>query len=212
MFLDTSEGIAVQDMWLDMLDAHNQNIKITGYPTEKNPDVMRRIIQASSRPGDLVLDAFSGSGTTLAVTSQLGRRWIGMDNSPQAIVTTLRRFAHGLQPMGDYVGGKSSPQQKARKSSRAEAPLQLSLAGGPATLPSGHAPIQDFTLLLESATGRFDDAQRTEAQQLLSVLRAAPPGRAPESIAQAPTHSAVQKHPDGSGTPATLWSGLDAVG
>ena len=103
IYLDKSEGIPVQDIWLGFRDAHNQNIEITGYPTEKNPELLTRIIEASSNPGDLVLDCFSGSGTTLAVASQLSRNWIGIDNSVAAILTELRRFARGLEPMGDFV-------------------------------------------------------------------------------------------------------------
>jgi adenine-specific DNA-methyltransferase len=103
VFLDTNEGIPVQDIWMDFKDAHNQNICITGYPTEKNPDLLRRIVEASSRPGDLVLDCFSGSGTTLAAADDLGRSWIGIDSSPEAIRTTLQRFATGLKAMGDFV-------------------------------------------------------------------------------------------------------------
>lgn len=106
VYLDQSRGVPLQDIWLDSRDAHNQNIRITGYPTEKNPGVLQRIILASSRPGDLVLDCFSGSGTTLVAASELGRRWIGVDNSPEAIRTTLKRFAVGLEPMGDYVSEK----------------------------------------------------------------------------------------------------------
>lgn len=103
IYLETSEGVPVQDIWLDFKDAHNQNIHITGYPTEKNPDLLARIIAASSQPGDLVLDCFAGSGTTLAVASQLKRRWIGIDNSAEALATILRRFSTGLEPMGDFV-------------------------------------------------------------------------------------------------------------
>lgn len=104
IYLDESEGVPVQDIWLDFKDAHNQHVKITGYPTEKNPDVLTLIIRASSHEGDIVLDCFSGSGTTLEVASQLGRQWIGIDNSPEAMRTTLYRFAHGTEPMGDFVG------------------------------------------------------------------------------------------------------------
>lgn len=46
IYLDNTEGVPVQDIWLDFKDAHNQNIKITGYPTEKNPDLIKRIIEA----------------------------------------------------------------------------------------------------------------------------------------------------------------------
>jgi len=102
VYLDQHPGLGVQDIWLDFRDAHNQNIKITGYPTEKNPDLLRRIVAASSNPGDLVLDCFAGSGTTLAVADELQRNWIGVDSSPEALATILERFHRGLKPMGDY--------------------------------------------------------------------------------------------------------------
>jgi adenine-specific DNA-methyltransferase len=109
IYLDESQGIPVQDIWLDFRDAHNQNIEITGYPTEKPPELLARIISASSNPGDLVLDCFSGSGTILAASARLGRRWIGVDSSPAAISATLRRFAKGLERMGDFVSQRKPP-------------------------------------------------------------------------------------------------------
>jgi adenine-specific DNA-methyltransferase len=112
IYFEGSAGIPIQDIWLEFRDAHNQNIRITGYPTEKNPALLARIIEASSHPGDLVLDCFSSSGTTLAVASQLGRRWIGIDNSSEAIATTLRRFSEGLKPMGDFVSREPPPDQE----------------------------------------------------------------------------------------------------
>lgn len=113
IYLESSNGVPIQDIWLDFRDAHNQNIQITGYPTEKNADLLTRIIGASSNPGDLVLDCFSGSGTTLAAASRLKRRWIGIDDSSEAILTTLRRFAKGLEPMGDFV---ASTQERIHQS------------------------------------------------------------------------------------------------
>ena len=56
--------------------------KTTGYPTEKNMDMLRMIVQASSNSGDCVMDCFAGGGTTLGAAQELGRRWIGADNSP----------------------------------------------------------------------------------------------------------------------------------
>lgn len=103
IYLDNSQGIPLQNIWMNMKDAHNQNIKITGYPTEKNPSLLQNIILASSNPGDIVLDCYAGSGTTLDVASKLDRRWIGIDNSNEAIETTLKRFKQGTQRMGDYV-------------------------------------------------------------------------------------------------------------
>ncbi len=111
IYFDDSDGIPIQDIWMDFRDAHNQNIKITGYPTEKNSDMLTRIIEASSNPGDLVLDCFSGSGTTISIAAELGRNWIGIDSSTESISTILNRFAYGTQAMGDFVTTKEKPPQ-----------------------------------------------------------------------------------------------------
>lgn len=108
VYFDNSPGIPVQDIWMEFLDAYNQNVRITGYPTEKNPDMISRIIKASSREGDIVLDCFSGSGTTAAVAEENGRKWIAVDNSLLAIETTLKRLAKGTKPMGDFVNKNKS--------------------------------------------------------------------------------------------------------
>jgi len=108
VFLDEDKGIPVQDIWLDVQDSLNQSIKITGYPTEKNPFLLERIINASSNKGDIVLDCFAGSGTTLDLAEQLGRKWIGIDNSSEAIRNIFKRFYKGLKEMGDFVN-KSKP-------------------------------------------------------------------------------------------------------
>lgn len=63
----------------------------TGYPTQKPEGILRRVIQASSKPGDIVLDFFGGSGTTGAVAAALGRNFILMDQNPESIdVITAR--------------------------------------------------------------------------------------------------------------------------
>lgn len=103
VYLDNSKGIPVQDIWLDFLDVNNQNTLITGYPTEKNIDMLKRIIEASSNEGDLVLDCFAGSGTTLAAAEQLGRQWIGIDIGDEAIATIQKRFIEGTKPMKGYT-------------------------------------------------------------------------------------------------------------
>lgn len=69
----------------------------TGYPTEKKPELLKIILGMSSDPGDLVLDAFVGSGTTLAVAQEMGRRWIGMDTNPGAIHTAAHRLGRMIQ-------------------------------------------------------------------------------------------------------------------
>lgn len=110
VYLDRSNGIPVQDIWLDFLDVNNQNTLITGYPTEKNLDMLKRIVETSSRPNDIVLDCFAGSGTTLVAAEELGRQWIGIDIGEEAITTIKKRFAVGRMPMGDYVNKKAEKQ------------------------------------------------------------------------------------------------------
>lgn len=106
VYLDQSKGKPVQDIWLDFLDVNNQNTCLTGYPTEKNLDMLKRIIEASSNPGDLVLDCFAGSGTTLIAADELGRQWIGADIGDESIKVIRDRFANGTRPIGDYVPKK----------------------------------------------------------------------------------------------------------
>jgi DNA modification methylase len=65
----------------------------TGYPTQKPEGVVRRIVQASSRPGDWCLDCFAGSGTLGAVARALGRRYVLIDCNPEAIAVANRRLA-----------------------------------------------------------------------------------------------------------------------
>lgn len=65
----------------------------TGYPTQKPVGILRRIVQASSNPGDVVLDFFAGSGTTGAVAASLGRDFILVDQNPEALAVMKRRFA-----------------------------------------------------------------------------------------------------------------------
>lgn len=140
VFLDESDGVPVQDIWLDFRDAHNQNIHITGYPTEKNPALLKQIIEASSNEGDLVLDCFAGSGTTLAVAHSIDRHWIGIDNSPEAVRVMLQRFASGLEPMGDFVNkpapGDDEPDLFAGTTASAQA---VNGSGD-------HSPIREFEM------------------------------------------------------------------
>lgn len=68
----------------------------TGYPTQKPEGILRRIVQASSRPGDRVLDFFAGSGTTGAVASALGRHAVLVDENPEAIAVMRERMPHAV--------------------------------------------------------------------------------------------------------------------
>lgn len=85
----------ISDIWNDIENfAGYLGAKDTkmGYPTQKPEKLLERIIRASSNPGDIVMDFFCGSGTTLAVAEKLGRRWIGCDIGKLAIYTTQKRL------------------------------------------------------------------------------------------------------------------------
>lgn len=76
------------NVWMDVSTRGEE----TGYPTEKHEDLLNRIINWLSNEGDIVLDAFAGSGTTLAVAEKLGRRWIGIDCGKLSIYTVQKRM------------------------------------------------------------------------------------------------------------------------
>ena len=102
----TGQGYPIEDVWnaspleqeltgedsLDSIQIKSFSNEKTGYATQKNESLLRRIIDASSNEGDLVADFFCGSGTTLAVAEKLGRKWIGADLGRFAIHTSRKRI------------------------------------------------------------------------------------------------------------------------
>ena len=91
-YLDEKPGILPRDWWDDIPFVNRAATERTGFPTQKPEALLDRIIRASSKSGDLVLDCFSGSGTTLAVAEKSGRRWIGVDCGKLAIYTMQKRL------------------------------------------------------------------------------------------------------------------------
>jgi len=87
-----ARGKLPTDTWWHTIVPTNGKEK-TGYPTQKPLGILRRIIAASSNPGDTVLDFFAGSGTTGAACLELGRHFILVDNNPQALQIMRQRFA-----------------------------------------------------------------------------------------------------------------------
>jgi site-specific DNA-methyltransferase (adenine-specific) len=86
-----ARGKLPTDVWWHTIVPTNGREK-TGYPNQKPEGVLRRIVSASSRPGDRVLDFFAGSGTTGAVAAQLGRRFTLVDRNPEAVEVMRRRL------------------------------------------------------------------------------------------------------------------------
>lgn len=116
IFLDEMEGKKVQDIWEYKDPAYPQ------YPTEKNIDLLKMIVSASTQPNSIVLDCFCGSGTTLAAAAELGRSWIGIDESEAAINTCTNRLLNF-----DLLHDEQKPVPEFRKntndSSRYNLPL-----------------------------------------------------------------------------------------
>ncbi|MGO4692424.1 DNA-methyltransferase [Glaciibacter sp. 2TAF33] len=87
-----ARGKLPTDVWWHTIVSPTGKEK-TGYPTQKPVGILRRIIQASSREGDWVLDFFAGSGTTGAVAASLGRRFVLVDQNPEALAVMRERFS-----------------------------------------------------------------------------------------------------------------------
>jgi site-specific DNA-methyltransferase (adenine-specific) len=87
-------GKPLDDVW-DIPAIAPTSSERVGYPTQKPLALLKRIIQLASNEGDVVLDPFCGSGTTLVAAQQLGRKWIGIDANPQAIEIARRRLDLG---------------------------------------------------------------------------------------------------------------------
>ncbi len=85
-------GKPVEDWWTDIYPLDRVRSESLGYPTQKPKKLLKRIIEASSNEGDIVLDAFCGCGTTLDVVEGLNRKWIGIDISPVATALIKRRL------------------------------------------------------------------------------------------------------------------------
>jgi site-specific DNA-methyltransferase (adenine-specific) len=92
-----ARGKLPTDVWWHTIVPTNGREK-TGYPTQKPEGIVRRMVQASTRPGDWCLDFFAGSGTLGAVAAKLGRRYVLIDSNPHA-VEVMRARLHN--PEGD---------------------------------------------------------------------------------------------------------------
>ncbi|GCL55518.1 DNA methyltransferase [Microcystis aeruginosa NIES-3806] len=91
-YLDEMQGIPLQDLWNDISPISSQARERLGYPTQKPEALLERIIKASSNKGDVILDAYCGCGTTIAVAERLERNWIGIDITYQSISLMLKRL------------------------------------------------------------------------------------------------------------------------
>ncbi len=97
--------VAVSAIWDDVDRINQAADERNGYPTQKPVALLHRVIEASCPPGGLVLDCFSGSGTTAEAAERLGRRWIGIDNGKYAVHLARKRLIQ--------LHGQPKPPEKA---------------------------------------------------------------------------------------------------
>lgn len=97
-YLDEAKGMPVQDIFSDIESLRSWHSERLGYPTQKPLSLLERIIQASSNPGDVVLDPFCGCGTAIAAAQKLGREWIGIDITHLAVALMRYRLADMFGP------------------------------------------------------------------------------------------------------------------
>lgn len=101
-YLDEMPGVPLQNIWDDIPPVAAQAAERLGYPTQKPLALLERIVEASSNPGDLVLDPFCGCGTTVAAAQALGRKWIGIDVTHLAIALQKYRLKE-MFPDADFA-------------------------------------------------------------------------------------------------------------
>ena len=115
-YLDELDGQAVPELWQDIPPINPMAKERLGYPTQKPEALLERVIKASSNEGDVVLDAFCGCGTVVAVAQQFSRRWIGVDITHLAIALLKYRLADAF---GDDVKYEVIGEPKDAESAKA---------------------------------------------------------------------------------------------
>jgi DNA modification methylase len=122
IYADEYEGRLITNDWNDIKGLTSQAKERLGYPTQKPEALLERIVQASSNAGDVIMDAYCGCGTTIAVAQKLDRKWIGVDITYQSISLILKRLEDSF--------GNDFAQDVVDKST-AQRPTRLLLSGVP---------------------------------------------------------------------------------
>jgi adenine-specific DNA-methyltransferase len=181
IFLDEYIGQPVQNLWNDIFVINSQSKEFVGYDTQKPEALLQRIIDASSKEGDLVADCFCGSGTAGVVAERLGRHWLMCDLSRFAIHTARKRLLSvpGVKPfavqnLGKYerqawqsaefqTGGESAiEQQRSREAAYRKFILDLYHAN----------PINGHTWMHGLKSGRLVHVGAVDAPVTLSDVKA----------------------------------------
>ena len=100
-YLDEMPGMPLGTWWDDIRPVQAQGSERLGYPTQKPLALVERIVSASSRPGDIVLDPFCGCGTATVAAQKLGRQWIGIGITYLAIAVMRQRLRDSFPELGE---------------------------------------------------------------------------------------------------------------
>lgn len=114
-YLDEMPGTLLTNVWTDIDPINSQARERLGYPTQKPVALLERILEASSNPGDVVLDPFCGCGTALIASQKLGRRWIGIDITYLAIAVMRARLKDTFGLADVPVKGEPTEVEGARQ-------------------------------------------------------------------------------------------------
>ena len=106
IYADEHKGRPVGNVWTDIPYLSSGASERTGYPTQKPLALLERIIEASSNPGDMILDPFCGCATTCIAAERLDRKWIGIDKSALAYDLVRERLEREVdKPQADWIKG-----------------------------------------------------------------------------------------------------------
>ena len=129
------KGAKMQNLWTDIKRVANTSKERSGYPTQKPQALARRIIEASSNPGDIVLDCFAGCAYVPVAAEETGRRWIACDMSPRSFTIVRRQFAKKPE-LGITVEGEEGEYDDANPRFEGKGVLRVR---GPNQLPTRSA-------------------------------------------------------------------------
>ena len=106
-YLDEMKGVSLSDVWTDIPPINSQAKERLGYPTQKPVALLKRIIDQSSNPGDVVFDPFCGCGTTIYAAQENGRKWIGCDIAILAVRLVAEQLEnrHGIKEEDYEIDG-----------------------------------------------------------------------------------------------------------
>jgi site-specific DNA-methyltransferase (adenine-specific) len=113
-YLDEQRGVALGDVWTDIDPINSQARERLGYPTQKPLALLERIIQASTEPGEVVLDPFCGCGTALIASEKLKRKWVGVDITHLSIAVMRARLMDSFGLASVPVYGVPADVESAR--------------------------------------------------------------------------------------------------